>query len=119
MTGVTRRTGWSAVTLWAIWAAVTTLLAFEFPTAAVVLGLAGLGLARLLRIWPEGAGALGGAGTVCLVIGLLNLGGGQPCASSQAPSCGGVAPVPLIAVGALLVVAAIVLCTAVTRHGSR
>ena len=111
-----RRTGWSATTMWALWAATTTLLVFEFPTAAIVLGLAGFGLARLLRVWPEGTGALGGAGAICLLIGLLNLGGGRPCSSSQASSCGGVAPLPLLIAGGLLIAAAVALCSAATRH---
>jgi hypothetical protein len=98
----------------------TTLLAFEFPTLAVLLGLAGFMLARLLRLWPEGAvGTLAGAGAVCLLIGLLNLGGGRPCPASpatslsdilaapdsQASSCGGVASLPLLAAGSLSLVA--------------
>jgi hypothetical protein len=38
---------------WALWAAMTTLLAFEFPTLAILLGLAGFMLARLMgRSWP-------------------------------------------------------------------
>jgi hypothetical protein len=99
--------------------AMTTLLAFEFPTLAVLLGLAGFMLARLLRLWPEGAaGTLAGAGAVCLLIGLLNSGGGRPCPASpatslsdilaapdgQASSCGGVAPLPLLAAGSLSLV---------------
>src|SRR5215472_11063258 len=105
--GSARRTGWSAVTLWALWAIVTTLLAFEFPTAAIAAGLAGLWLARLLRFLPEGAGAMGGAGATCLLIGLLNLGGGRSCTSSEASSCGGVAPLPLVVAGVMLIAAAI------------
>jgi hypothetical protein len=109
----------------------TTLLAFEFPTLAVLLGLAGFMLARLLRLWPEGAvGTLAGAGTVCLLIGLLNLGGGRPCPASpatslsdilaapdsQASSCGGVAPLPLLAAGSLSLVAGALLYWASARH---
>jgi hypothetical protein len=119
MAGSARRSGWGAAVLWALWAAVTTLLVFEFPTAAVVLGLTGLGLAKLLRAWPEGAaGTLAGSGATCLLIGLLNLGGGRPCPSSQA-SCGGVAPVPLLIVGGLLIAAAGFLYSATIRHASR
>jgi hypothetical protein len=107
MTGRARKTGWPAALSWALWAAITTLLVFEFPTLAILLGLAGFMLARLLRAWPEGAaGALAGAGAACLLIGLVNLGGGGPCPpgpaisgilsapGSQASSCGGVAPLP-------------------------
>jgi hypothetical protein len=107
MTGRARKTGWPAALSWALWAAITTLLVFEFPTLAILLGLAGFMLARLLRAWPEGAaGALAGAGAACLPIGLVNLGGGGPCPpgpaisgilsapGSQASSCGGVAPLP-------------------------
>lgn len=109
MAGSARRTGWSGAALWGVWAAMATLLVFEFPTGAIVLGLAGLGLARLLRVWPEGAGALGGAGVICVLIGLLNIGGSRPCSSSQASSCGGVAPLPLLVTGGLLIAAAGVL----------
>jgi hypothetical protein len=115
-----RRTGWNAAALWALWAAITTLLAFEFPTAAIVLGLAGLGLARLLRPWPEGVvGSLGGCGVICLLIGLLNLGGGRPCTSGRASSCGGVAPLPLLIAGGLLIAAAGVVYLATARHTAR
>jgi hypothetical protein len=111
---------WSATALWALWAAITTLLAFEFPTAAIVVGLAGLGLVKLLRAWPEGvAGTLGGSGAICVLVGLLNLGGGQPCAASQASSCGGVTPLPLLVAGGLLIAAAGVLHSATARHSAR
>jgi hypothetical protein len=53
MAGHARRTGWAAALSWALWGAMTTLLAFEFPTLAVLLGLAGFMLARLLRLWPR------------------------------------------------------------------
>jgi hypothetical protein len=131
MAGHARRTGWAAALSWALWGAMTTLLAFEFPTLAVLLGLAGFMLARLLRLWPEGAaGTLAGAGAVCLLIGLLNLGGGRPCPASpatslsdilaapgsQASSCGGVAPLPLLAAGSLSLVASALLYWASARH---
>jgi hypothetical protein len=114
-----RRTGWSAAALWALWAAITTLLVFEFPTAAIVFGLAGFGLARFLRVWPEGVGALGGAGAICVLIGLLNLGGGQPCSSSRASSCGGVAPLPLLIAGCLLIAASVALYSVTARQAAR
>jgi len=134
MAGRARTTGWAAALLWALWAAMTTLLAFEFPTLAILLGLAGFMLARLLRLWPEGvAGTLVGAGMVCLLIGLLNLGGGRPCTSStaaslsgilaapagQASSCGGIAPLPLLAAGSLLLAAGALLYWASARHAPR
>ena len=134
MAGHARRTGWAAALSWALWRAMTTLLAFEFPTLAVLLGLAGFMLARLLRLWPEGvAGTLVGAGMVCLLIGLLNLGGGRPCPASpatslsdilaapgsQASSCGGVAPLPLLAAGSLSLVAGALLYWASARHAPR
>ena len=134
MAGLTRKTGPGAALLWALWAAVTTLLAFEFPTLAILSGLAGLAAARLLRPWPEGAaGALAGAGAICLLIGLLNLGGGSSCPSSpatspssvlpapasQASSCGGVAPLPLLAAGALSIAAGVLLYWASMRRAPR
>jgi hypothetical protein len=85
-----------------LWAAVTTLAVFEFPTAAIVLGLTGIALALSLRIRAEGVcGALGGAGAICLLIGLLNLGNARSC-SSQAASCGGGWPLPVFVLGLLL-----------------
>jgi hypothetical protein len=120
MAGSARRSRCGAAVLWALWAAVTTLLVFEFPTAAIVLGLTGLGLAKLLRAWPEGAaGTLAGSGATCLLIGLLNLGGRRPCPSSQASSCGGVAPLPLLIAGGLLIAAAGFLYSATIRDASR
>jgi hypothetical protein len=119
MSGSARRTGWRAAVLWGAWAAMVTFLVFEFPTGAIVLGLAGLGLARLLQVWPEGAGALGGSGIICVLTGLLNIGGGRPCSSSQASQCGGVAPLPLLVAGGLLVAAGGVLYLAKIRHASR
>ena len=134
MAGMARKTGRGAALWWALWAAVTTLLAFEFPTLAILFGLAGLVAARLLRPWPEGAaGALAGAGAVCLLIGLLNLGGGRSCPSgpatglsgvlaapaSQASSCGGVAPLPLLAAGGLSIAAGLLLYWASARHAPR
>lgn len=134
MAGHARRTGWAAALSWALWGAMTTLLAFEFPTLAILLALAGFLLARLLRLWPEGAaGTLAGAGAVCLLIGLLNLGGGGPCPASpatslsgilaapgsQASSCGGVAPLPLLAAGGLSLAAGALLYWASARHAPR
>jgi hypothetical protein len=134
MAGHARRTGWAAAVSWAMWAAMTTLLAFEFPTLAILAGLAGIMLARLLRLWPEGAaGTLAGAGAVCLLIGLLNLGGGRPCTSnpatslsgilaapaSHASSCGGIAPLPLLAAGSLLLAVGALLYLASGRHAPR
>jgi hypothetical protein len=111
MASTRRRTRWSAAALWALWAAITTLLVFEFPTGAIVLGVAGFGLARLLRVWPEGGGALGGAGVICLLIGLLNFSGGQPCSGHASP-CGGVAPLPLLVASGLLIAAAVAVYSA-------
>jgi hypothetical protein len=132
MTGQARKTGWAAALSWALWAAITTLLVFEFPTLAILLGLAGFMPARLLRAWPEGAaGALAGAGAACLLIGLVNLGGGGPCPpgpaisgilsapGSQASSCGGVAPLPLLAAGGLSLAVGALLYWASARHGRR
>ena len=134
MAGRARIAGWAAALSWALWAAMTTLMAFEFPTLAILLGLAGFILARLLRLWPEGAaGTLVGTGVVCLLIGLLNLGGGRPCTSGpvaslggilaaqagQAYSCGGIAPLPLLAAGSLLLAAGALLYWASTRHAPR
>ena len=116
MAGSARRTGWRAAVRWGAWAAVTTLLVFEFPTGAIVLGLAGLGLGRLLRVWPEGAGALGGSGVICVLIGLLNIGGGRPCSSGRASPCGGVAPLPLLIAGGLLIAVGGVLYSVKIRH---
>jgi hypothetical protein len=134
MAGMARKTRRGAVLWWALWAAVTTLLAFEFPTLAILFGLAGLVAARLLRPWPEGAaGALAGAGAVCLLIGLLNFGGGRSCPSSpvtglsgvlaapasQASSCGGVASLPLLAAGGLSIAAGLLLYWASARRAPR
>lgn len=134
MAGRTPTTGSAASLSWALWAAVTTLLAFEFPTFAILAGLAGIMLTRLLRLWPEGAaGTRVGAGAICLLIGLLNLGGGPQCTSSsatslsdilaapasQASSCGGIAPLPLLAAGRLSLAAGALLCWASGRHAPR
>jgi len=134
MAGRARRTGWAAALSWALWAGTTTLLAFEFPTLAILLGLAGFMLARLLRLWPEGAaGTLAGAGAICLLIGLLNLGGGRPCPASpavsisgilaaqgsQVSSCGGVTPLPLLAAGGLSLAVGALLYWATARHAPR
>lgn len=132
MAGRTRTTGSAASLSWALWAAVTTLLAFEFPTLAILAGLAGIMLTRLLWLWPEGAaGTLAGAGAICLLIGLLNPGGGMPCTSSpatslsgilaapasQASSCGGIAPLSLLAAGSLSLAAGALLYWISVRHG--
>jgi len=134
MAGLTRKTGPAAALSWALWAAVTTFMAFEFPTLAILFGLAGLVAARRLRLWPEGAaGTLSGAGAVCMLIGLLNLGGGGSCPSSpvtglggvlsapasQASSCGGVAPLPLLVAGVLSMAAGVLLYCASTRRAAR
>jgi hypothetical protein len=114
--GRTRTTRWTAVVVWALWGSVTTLAVFEFPTAVIVLGPASLALASRLRAWPEGAGgALSGAGAICVVIGLLNLGNASSC-SSQTASCRGVAPVPVLVTGGLLVAAAGVVYAVRTRR---
>ena len=85
--------GWRAAALWELWAAATTFLVLEFPTGAVVAGLAGFGLARRLGAWPEGAaGSLGGAGLIGVLIAVLNL-------------HGGLAPLPWLIVGAILIAA--------------
>ena len=47
---------------------------------------------------------------------IAQLGGGRPCSSSQASSCGGVGLLPLLIAGGLLIAAAVALYSATTRH---
>ena len=116
---MTKRHGWIA---FLEWSGAAAALVFAVISAASV-GLfilplalvASLLVARDARIWPEGLGALGGAGIVFLAVAFINR-NSLPCASSGSAlrvglgeklSCGGRDPTSWLWIGAALVCSAL------------
>ena len=117
------RVGWRAFAEWALALALLSFAVialasigmFIFPFALLAIALA----ARRNRAWPEGAtGALTGVGAICLYVALVQR-AYSPCSEmpvrirvypgeSGSFSCGGLEPLPFLAVGLVFVVAGVV-----------
>jgi hypothetical protein len=112
--------GWVGFSAWGAGAMLASLAVAGAPSVGLFLlpvaGVALVGIAARVRLWPEVLGALEGLAASALVIGLLNL-GSTPCPSSgtlvlppgqHEIGCGGIAPAPFLIGGlvtALLAVA--------------
>lgn len=114
MNGITRRTGWRALTEWAIAFATLAFAVIAAMSIGMVVLPVALGLLALAafrnRLWPESLfGAFVGAGATLLVIAFLNR-DHTPCppqgtmislAPGQSFACGGFSPTPWLIVGLL------------------
>lgn len=113
--GAMKRRGWMAFLGWSISAAIlvfallsaASIGLFVLPFAVIV----GWRVAHHARMWPEGLGSFGGAGSVLLFVGIINR-NSVPCPPSgsnvrvalgEAGSCGGRDPTPWLMIGAALV----------------
>jgi hypothetical protein len=109
---------WGGFALWAGVGALFGLCGIAMPSVGLLVLVLAVAVVALLRtgrhvqVWPDIAGFLSGAGSLCLFVGLANL-NSAPCPSSGSgfagpgatgpvSSCGGFHPFPWLLIGVVL-----------------